>query len=290
MSIQVKTGTNSEHGIEVPDLTGKLAVVTGANSGIGFGLTRRLALAGAEVILAVRNREKGEKAILDLCVEVTDAKLSLELIDLANMQSIADFAKRLNAQGRPIDILANNAGIMTPPNRLVEAFPLSQVTLDPDASGRQTPFIRNRDKFLRGLAASNPDNFLYNCRDAFGQPQPPGATQLEGWDNQTTRLRGHASGHYLTAIAQAYASTTYDKARQEQLTMRLLRDFPGSVLWLLADNPDAAAAEVGPLSDRVAAVDGKRTQSGEDTETAGAVIDDGAAWAQRPSRPAAAEL
>jgi DUF1680 family protein len=102
-------------------------------------------------------------------------------------------------------------GIMTPPSRLAEAFPLSQVQLDPDTTGRATPFIRNRDKFLRGLAASNPDNFLYNFRDAFGQPQPAGAQQLEGWDNQTTRLRGHASGHYLTAIAQAYASTTYDK-------------------------------------------------------------------------------
>ena len=103
-------------------------------------------------------------------------------------------------------------GTMTPPGRLVEAFPLSQVVLEPDTKGRETAFIKNRDKFVRGLAASNPDNFLYNFRDAFGQPQPAGAEQLEGWDNQTTRLRGHASGHYLTAIAQAYASTTYDEA------------------------------------------------------------------------------
>jgi uncharacterized protein len=102
-------------------------------------------------------------------------------------------------------------GTTTAPARLVEPFPLDQVTLDQDAQGRDTPFIRNRDKFIRGLAATKPDSFLYNFRDAFGQPQPDGATQLEGWDNQTTRLRGHASGHYLTAIAQAYASTTYDE-------------------------------------------------------------------------------
>ena len=101
-------------------------------------------------------------------------------------------------------------GIMTSPSRLAEAFPLSAVMLDRDTHGRETPFIRNRDKFIRGLAATNPDNFLYNFRDAFGEPQPAGAQQLEGWDNQTTRLRGHASGHYLSAIAQAYASTTYD--------------------------------------------------------------------------------
>ncbi|HJR61208.1 MAG TPA: beta-L-arabinofuranosidase domain-containing protein [Vicinamibacterales bacterium] len=103
-------------------------------------------------------------------------------------------------------------GTTTPPSRLAEAFPLSQVLLERDTKNRETAFIKNRDKFIRGLAASNPDNFLYNFRDAFGQPQPAGAQQLEGWDNQTTRLRGHASGHYLTAIAQAYASTTYDEA------------------------------------------------------------------------------
>ena len=66
-------------------------------------------------------------------------------------------------------------GTTTPPSRLVEPFPLSDVVLERDTKGRDTPFIRNRDKFMRGLAASNPDNFLYNFRDAFGQPQPAGA-------------------------------------------------------------------------------------------------------------------
>jgi DUF1680 family protein len=110
-------------------------------------------------------------------------------------------------------------------NRELEAFPLSRVTLDRDTKGRDTPFIRNRDKFIRGLAETNPDNFLYNFRDAFGQPQPAGVKQLEGWDNQTTRLRGHASGHYLTAIAQAYASTAYDP--------KLQADFLGKMNYLI---------------------------------------------------------
>lgn len=113
---------------------------------------------------------------------------------------------------KAIVIVKAPVGTLTPPARLAEAFPLSQVVLDKDTQGRDTPFMRNRDKFLRGLAASNPDNFLYNFREAFGQPQPAGVRQLEGWDDQTTRLRGHATGHYLTAIAQAYASTTYDEA------------------------------------------------------------------------------
>src|SRR5688572_6043137 len=78
-------------------------------------------------------------------------------------------------------------GTRTPPSRLAEAFALSDVLLERDTKGRDTPFMRNRDKFLRGLAATNPDSFLYNFRETFGQPQPPGTKPLEGWDNQTTR-------------------------------------------------------------------------------------------------------
>jgi NAD(P)-dependent dehydrogenase (short-subunit alcohol dehydrogenase family) len=103
--------------IDVPDQTGKLAVVTGANSGIGFGLTRRLAAAGAEVILAVRNMDKGTKAVQDLLAENPAAKLRIEQIDLASLQSVRDFAARLNQQDQAINILVNNAGVMAPPTR-----------------------------------------------------------------------------------------------------------------------------------------------------------------------------
>jgi DUF1680 family protein len=97
------------------------------------------------------------------------------------------------------------------PQRSLEPFPLGQVVLNKDEKGRDTQFIRNRDKFVLTLAETDPDSFLYNFRDAFGQEQPEGVKPLGGWDSQTTRLRGHASGHYLSAIAQACASATYDK-------------------------------------------------------------------------------
>jgi hypothetical protein len=97
------------------------------------------------------------------------------------------------------------------PQRVLEPFPLGQVVLNKDESGRDTQFIKNRDKFILTLAKTDPNSFLYNFRDAFGQPQPQGVRPLGVWDSQTTRLRGHASGHYLSAIAQAYASTTYDE-------------------------------------------------------------------------------
>lgn len=109
----------------------------------------------------------------------------------------------------------------SPPRRTLEAFPLGQVVLNPDEKRRDTPFIRNRDKFLLILAETDPDRFLYMFRDAFGQHQPEGARPLGGWDSQTTKLRGHASGHYLSAIAQAYASTVYDEPLQAKFLQKM---------------------------------------------------------------------
>ncbi|HTZ15261.1 MAG TPA: SDR family oxidoreductase [Mycobacterium sp.] len=101
----------------VPDLSGRLAVVTGSNSGLGFGLARRLSAAGAEVVMAIRNRAKGEAAIDEIRATVPNAKLTIKPLDLASLASVAALGEELNADGRPIDILINNAGVMTPPQR-----------------------------------------------------------------------------------------------------------------------------------------------------------------------------
>jgi NAD(P)-dependent dehydrogenase (short-subunit alcohol dehydrogenase family) len=101
----------------VPDLSGRLALITGANSGLGLGLAGRLARAGAEVVLAVRNRAKGEAAVEQIRSSIPSAKLALKSLDLASLDSVAALGEELNADGRPIDILINNAGIMTPPKR-----------------------------------------------------------------------------------------------------------------------------------------------------------------------------
>lgn len=101
----------------VPDLSGKLAVVTGSNSGLGFGLARRLSAAGAEIVMAIRNRAKGEAAIERIRTTVPDAKLTIKPLDLSSLASVAALGEQLNADGRPIDILINNAGVMTPPER-----------------------------------------------------------------------------------------------------------------------------------------------------------------------------
>jgi NAD(P)-dependent dehydrogenase (short-subunit alcohol dehydrogenase family) len=103
--------------LEVPDLSGRFAVVTGANSGLGLGLAKRLAGAGADAVLAVRSRVKGEAAIADIRREYPSAKLTIRQLDLSSLKSVAALGDELAAEGRPIDLLINNAGVMTPPQR-----------------------------------------------------------------------------------------------------------------------------------------------------------------------------
>ncbi|WIM90320.1 SDR family oxidoreductase [Candidatus Mycobacterium wuenschmannii] len=103
--------------LSVPDLSGRQAVVTGANSGLGFGLAKRLAEAGADVVLAIRTRSKGEAAVAAIRADVPHAKLTIRTLDLASLKSVAALGRELVAEGRPVDILINNAGVMTPPKR-----------------------------------------------------------------------------------------------------------------------------------------------------------------------------
>ena len=103
--------------VAVPDLSGRLAVVTGANSGLGFAITSRLAAAGSEVVLAVRNRGRGEEAVARIRSEIPTAKLRILPLDLSSLGNIARSAATLIAENRPLDLLINNAGVMMPPMR-----------------------------------------------------------------------------------------------------------------------------------------------------------------------------
>ncbi|KHK97780.1 short-chain dehydrogenase [Microbacterium mangrovi] len=102
-----------------PDLTGRRALVTGASDGIGLAIATRLAGAGAHVIMPVRNPSKGERAIARIRETVPDASVSLRDLDLASLASVAALGDTLIAEGQPIHLLINNAGVMTPPARAV---------------------------------------------------------------------------------------------------------------------------------------------------------------------------
>ena len=102
----------------IPSLTGKRVLITGANSGIGFHAALKLARKGANVMLAVRNQQRGEAALALLHADSPGALAELVLLDLASLASLRSFAEKELALRRPIHILINNAGVMAPPKRL----------------------------------------------------------------------------------------------------------------------------------------------------------------------------
>jgi len=93
------------------DLTGKIAIVTGGNTGIGLETTKTLAAAGATIIVPARDIEKAKKNLQDTI------NVELETMDLMNLDSIDAFARKFLASGRPLHLLVNNAGIMWVPLR-----------------------------------------------------------------------------------------------------------------------------------------------------------------------------
>jgi NAD(P)-dependent dehydrogenase (short-subunit alcohol dehydrogenase family) len=105
----------------VPDQTGKLVVVTGANSGTGKEATRRLAAAGARVVMAVRTPAKGDQARAEILAQQPGARLEVRRVDLADLASVRELADGLLGEGTPVDVLINNAGVMAPPTRMTTA-------------------------------------------------------------------------------------------------------------------------------------------------------------------------
>jgi NAD(P)-dependent dehydrogenase (short-subunit alcohol dehydrogenase family) len=100
---------------DIPDLSGTTAVVTGANSGIGFVTARELARHGAHVVLACRSQVRANAAVDELLDAVPDADVAVHLLDLANLASVRAFGETL--PGETLDLLVNNAGVMALPRR-----------------------------------------------------------------------------------------------------------------------------------------------------------------------------
>jgi NAD(P)-dependent dehydrogenase (short-subunit alcohol dehydrogenase family) len=108
---------------DIPDQSGKVVIITGANSGIGYEASRALALKGATVVMACRNLEKGEAAVQQILIERPSGQVRLYQLDLADLDSVQDFADKFTAAYDRLDILINNAGVMaTPYRKTVDGF------------------------------------------------------------------------------------------------------------------------------------------------------------------------
>ena len=99
----------------MPDQTGRVAIVTGANTGIGFETAAALAAKNATVVMACRNRQKAEDAIKKIRERTPGAELEFIELDLASLDSVARCAESFRAGHDRLDLLINNAGVMIPP-------------------------------------------------------------------------------------------------------------------------------------------------------------------------------
>jgi NAD(P)-dependent dehydrogenase (short-subunit alcohol dehydrogenase family) len=104
---------------DIPDQSGRIAVVTGANSGIGFFAARDLARAGARVVLAVRNADKGAQAARAIQAVVPNAEIEVGSLDLTSLASVRSFADWFAREHDGLDLLINNAGVMAAQPRQV---------------------------------------------------------------------------------------------------------------------------------------------------------------------------
>ena len=108
---------------DIPDLSGKNIIITGANSGLGFASTKALAANGANDILAIRNLEKGQAALDKVKTLVPKAKLDMMRLDVSDLNSVKEFADAYVEKYGHVDVLMNNAGIMaTPPTKSPQGF------------------------------------------------------------------------------------------------------------------------------------------------------------------------
>ncbi len=106
---------------DIPSQSGRMAIVTGATGGLGFETALGLAQAGAEVVLTGRNEGKGLRAIERISTIYPESRVAFEILDMADLNSIAIFAKSYLRVERPIDLLVNNAGVMAVPTRQTTA-------------------------------------------------------------------------------------------------------------------------------------------------------------------------
>ncbi|MEU5139716.1 oxidoreductase [Streptomyces sp. NPDC021139] len=102
----------------IGDQSTRVFVVTGAGSGLGLATVRALAGRGGHVILAVRDEQKGRRAVEAVSAGQPGARLEVRRLDLADLDSVRAFAREVRAQHPRLDVLVNNAGIMAPPRRL----------------------------------------------------------------------------------------------------------------------------------------------------------------------------
>ena len=220
---------------DIPDQSGRNAIVTGANSGLGLVTARELARRGALVVLACRNLEKGRAALAEVAAAASGPEPELEELDLASLSSVRSFAERLNQAH--LDLLVNNAGVMAAPRRLTDDgfelhlgtnhlghFALTDLLL-PLMEGREDARVvtlsSNAHKTVRGIAFDNLNGERRYFRwNAYGQSKLANLLFALELDR---RLRAQGSTVKSLAAHPGYAATNLQSAAAPVLDRLLMK-------------------------------------------------------------------
>jgi NAD(P)-dependent dehydrogenase (short-subunit alcohol dehydrogenase family) len=161
---------------DIPDQSGRVAVVTGANGGLGLETTRELARKGAHVVMAARNQQKAREAVADIRTSVPDAALQLVSLDLASQGSVREAATQILRLHERIDLLVNNAGVMgIPERRTVDGY---EMQLGVDHLGHWTLTALLLPALLR--TSGSRIVTVTSTAHHMGRPVDPGNPHLEG--------------------------------------------------------------------------------------------------------------
>jgi NAD(P)-dependent dehydrogenase (short-subunit alcohol dehydrogenase family) len=210
----------------IPDQGGRVAVVTGANSGLGLITARELARHGAHVVLACRNLDRGRAALEEVAAATSGPEPELEELDLASLDDVRGFADRFGEKHEGLDLLVNNAGVMASPRRLTKDgfelhlgtnhlghFALTRLLL-PRMEGREDARVvtvsSNAHKTVRGIAFDNLNGDRRYFRwNAYGQSKLANLLFALELDR---RLRALGSTVKSLAAHPGYATTNLQSA------------------------------------------------------------------------------
>lgn len=198
----------------IPDQTGKVAVVTGGNGGLGLETVRELARKGAQVVIAARNLEKAVAAEADVRAEVPNASVEVRKLDLSSLASIAAFAVEVTAAHPVIDLLFNNAGVMA------------------------TPEWKTEDGFEMQFGTNHLGHFALTARLL-----PALLAAPEGRIVNTTSTARFAAGEYDLSnphhegVYDSWRAYGYSKLANLQFTLELNKRLAGANLKVYAADP-----------------------------------------------------
>ena len=221
----------------IPDLTNKVAIVTGANSGIGFATSHALSSKGARVILACRTLENGQQAIEKIKKQEPESELETMKLDLADLKSVEKFSNEFKSKYNKLNILINNAGVMKTPYQLTtDGFELQFATnhLGHFAlTGRLLSLIKNTPKSRIVTLSSGGHKFAkmdfsnlqgekkYNAQGAYSQSKL--ANLLFTYELQ----RRLEKANLETIAVAAHPGWTVTKLQKHWLLLRLLNPIIG---------------------------------------------------------------